>query len=246
VGMRKTQDRALHHRRTRYKPGFAICRCAVCRKASTLAEEAERAGRGKAPAMGSPVPGCEYRNSEKAFAEAWEKEQQRSYGMPLVQALMVVHRPGEVSGRVAFWLTPRERVIVASIVQWLGTNVGFAFLREALRRCGYRITEEAEPEEKWAWRDELRRAEERTRAMEDRLGDVQEKAGEMFQAINAALRGRPPVSAFGGVVDEIRQLTRDLDAARETIARLNLGPVPDVAAGAVAVARFATISSEET
>ena len=33
----------------------------------------------------------------------------------------------------------RDRIVAATVIQWLGSNVGFGFLEEALRKCGYRI-----------------------------------------------------------------------------------------------------------
>lgn len=95
--MRRTQDRALHYRRTRYKPGFGVCRCRVCREANMVAEEEQRVSGTAPPAMGEPVPGCEYVNPERVFAELWEERCRQSpgvnYGHGLVQDLMVVHRP---------------------------------------------------------------------------------------------------------------------------------------------------------
>ena len=39
-------------------------------------------------------------------------------------------------------ITKRERMIVATVVQWLGSNCGFCFLQKTLRKCGYRIVKE--------------------------------------------------------------------------------------------------------
>lgn len=36
-------------------------------------------------------------------------------------------------------ITERDRVIAATLIQWLGSNVGLAFVTESLRRCGYVI-----------------------------------------------------------------------------------------------------------
>jgi hypothetical protein len=35
--------------------------------------------------------------------------------------------------------TDREKRIVATVIQWLGTNCGRSFLHEALKRCGAKI-----------------------------------------------------------------------------------------------------------
>jgi hypothetical protein len=34
----------------------------------------------------------------------------------------------------------RDRVIVETVLQWLGSNVGFDFVRQSLNRSGYKIT----------------------------------------------------------------------------------------------------------
>ena len=36
-------------------------------------------------------------------------------------------------------LTEREHRILATVVQWFGSNCGFSFLRECLRECGYTL-----------------------------------------------------------------------------------------------------------
>jgi len=69
---------------------------------------------------------------EVAFAEQWQRENDERgitptyYGCTLDQLLK----------RRADEKTIKE---VATIIQWLGSNVGFSFLGEALARCGYRI-----------------------------------------------------------------------------------------------------------
>lgn len=37
-------------------------------------------------------------------------------------------------------ITPRDRFVVATIIQWLGTNVGSSFLETALNNAGFKIT----------------------------------------------------------------------------------------------------------
>lgn len=39
-------------------------------------------------------------------------------------------------------LSSRERRIVSTVIQWLGSSVGFDFLNLALKRAGYRIVKE--------------------------------------------------------------------------------------------------------
>ena len=37
--------------------------------------------------------------------------------------------------------TERDDQIAATVIQWLGSNVGFSFLQEALGKCGFMIVE---------------------------------------------------------------------------------------------------------
>lgn len=82
---------------------------------------------------------------ERAFADGWENENKPypgiNYGWGTLQDLMVRQRiPYALSGeRIPFWITQRVAVIVATVIQWLGTNCGFAFLDNVLRKCGHTI-----------------------------------------------------------------------------------------------------------
>jgi len=85
---------------------------------------------------------------EKAFAEEWEKECKRDacigYGLGLLQDLFM-HVPRQYWGSSRFHAKPlmiinqRDALIVATVIQWLGSNVGMSFLHNALKKCGYRI-----------------------------------------------------------------------------------------------------------
>jgi hypothetical protein len=78
---------------------------------------------------------------ENAFAEEWAQENRRS---DLLRELMLV---GSYSPLVsvhdtrvpAFRITQRDATIVATVVQWLGSNIGLSFLEESLKRVGYHI-----------------------------------------------------------------------------------------------------------
>ena len=75
---------------------------------------------------------------EKAFAETWvEDNKPQRY-----------HMFGPVCSRLEMLMVKNDRLIpvsqetataVATIVQWLGTNFGRAFLDEALKKFGYHI-----------------------------------------------------------------------------------------------------------
>ena len=144
---RNPDNKGLRYSRIYYRPGFGVCRCPVCTKA---------AGGGRyqakgSPALGSPVEGCEYVNREQVFAEAWERENIPSGGdFGILQDNLFKDLEGRTLGDIAFgWgrrlvfkVTGRERVIVATIVQWLGSNVGWCFLEGCIRACGYRLVRE--------------------------------------------------------------------------------------------------------
>jgi hypothetical protein len=85
---------------------------------------------------------------EVAFAEQWVQEHAYSN---LLSTLFVVPcvpgTPGAIYthsfGHAVFPLgvepTERDRIVAATLMQWLGSNCGMSFLREALDRVGYRI-----------------------------------------------------------------------------------------------------------
>jgi hypothetical protein len=65
---------------------------------------------------------------EAAFHDQWLHEQ----GSNLLLKLLDGANLGDLSHR--------EATIAATLIQWLGTNVGFCFLENALKRCGYKST----------------------------------------------------------------------------------------------------------
>jgi len=92
----------------------------------------------------------EFNNREKAFADHWRelnnKKTQRSinHGFGILQDLLIegddmfinIQKPKYA----IVLITPIHRYIVATIIQWLGSNVGWCFLEVCLKRCGYQIT----------------------------------------------------------------------------------------------------------
>lgn len=36
-------------------------------------------------------------------------------------------------------MSPNDKLIASTIIQWLGSNCGMAFMEEALKDCGYKI-----------------------------------------------------------------------------------------------------------
>lgn len=110
---------------------------------------------------------CDQINLEKIFMEEWDRENKDSptmyHGMGIAQLLMIIRAkeallfdgpqqdtPKDCKkyrdwGEVCVYdLSEREQRIIATIVQWLGTNVGFSFLNRCLRRANY-VIQEFEP-----------------------------------------------------------------------------------------------------
>lgn len=66
----------------------------------------------------------EHSSLEREFSEAWILEQKNR-----MLSLII--------GKKA---TKRDRYVAASVIQWLGTNVGFCFLRGVICKAGYDVT----------------------------------------------------------------------------------------------------------
>jgi hypothetical protein len=100
-------------------------------------------------------------NPELVFQQEWDKRNRNIPGLNdsigTAQRLMIVPEPMADSFKgpqrddmeryfninqkeiCIYNLTLREQKIIATIIQWLGTNVGFSFLTECLDKCGYHI-----------------------------------------------------------------------------------------------------------
>ncbi len=88
---------------------------------------------------------------EVAFAETWKK-QDRRVPIGLLEVPCESNDPECVGGRSGFGngpfklpvgpCTERDEIVIATVIQWLGSNCGMSMLGEALRRCGYRICKE--------------------------------------------------------------------------------------------------------
>lgn len=78
--------------------------------------------------------------TERAFSEQWEKEHEWQNLLQLLVGVpsgpIILGRPGR---RYPFVIGPRDRTIVATVIQWLGSNCGMGFLETALKRAGYRL-----------------------------------------------------------------------------------------------------------
>jgi hypothetical protein len=93
-----------------------------------------------------------YDPREEVFAEEWERECQPNRGTNLgrgiLQDLMWIDsktskrswfRGLARHGYWAFWIRRRDAAIVATVIQWLGSNCGICFLEQCLKRIGYRL-----------------------------------------------------------------------------------------------------------
>lgn len=88
---------------------------------------------------------CENNPREKAFRDRWLKENEPiayiNHGQGILQDLFIeAETPLSMfSKRYVEYIQPRDRYIVATIIQWLGSNIGWCFLEETLKDCGYKI-----------------------------------------------------------------------------------------------------------
>lgn len=74
---------------------------------------------------------------ERGFAKQWRHENDLGYHKTNPRSLadmLMANEPG-----FELPLSSRERRTVSTVIQWLGSSVGFDFLNLALKRAGYRI-----------------------------------------------------------------------------------------------------------
>lgn len=83
---------------------------------------------------------------EMAFYEVWlkwnEPRSGTNHGNGILQDLLIETTGDFRSRKTIEVINNRDRYIVATIIQWLGTNVGMSFLHEALRKFNAHIVEE--------------------------------------------------------------------------------------------------------
>ena len=89
---------------------------------------------------------CEFNPREKAFFEQWMKENSPNpainAGHGILQDLFFEPDKNSLSmrhGHFVHIMNERDRMIAATVIQWLGTNCGMAFLYEALKRFDHTI-----------------------------------------------------------------------------------------------------------
>ena len=80
---------------------------------------------------------------ERAFAHAWRNTNKKvsflNYGYGTLQCLFTDHEAWRVKYVVI--IKKRDRYIVATAIQWLGTNIGFCWLTEVLKEIGFKLVE---------------------------------------------------------------------------------------------------------
>jgi len=94
---------------------------------------------------------------ELSFAKIWEKENTEcrfvNHGNGILQDLFV-KKDNKNFTRYSYNLTTRitqrDRFIVATVIQWLGSNCGMGFLHKVFDDCGYVIMRKEDFE---AWRN---------------------------------------------------------------------------------------------
>ena len=74
---------------------------------------------------------------EVVFAEAWKKENAIIPGRGDGRLELLLCSNGD--GRVFGQLTQEEATAAATVVQWLGSPVGWNFLTTCIEACGYRL-----------------------------------------------------------------------------------------------------------
>lgn len=85
----------------------------------------------------------QFNEREKAFADNWMLQNKPvpglNYGLGTLQDLFVSNpHPQSLERRqITEKITDRDRMIVATVIQWLGTNCGMGFLSETVEEFGY-------------------------------------------------------------------------------------------------------------
>lgn len=99
----------------------------------------------KHPDRGDCYERTKHNPLEKALADHWESENERrshiNFGQGVLQDLF--GRPHDKFGHrlpsFIHIITAKERWVVATVIQWLGTNCGQSFLGEAFKKAGFKI-----------------------------------------------------------------------------------------------------------
>lgn len=77
---------------------------------------------------------------ERVFIQNWEKENKN---FEILQSLFT-DTTDLFLPKTLKRITNRERMIVATVIQWLGSNVGWSYLTESLKEMGYKLIHSVE------------------------------------------------------------------------------------------------------
>lgn len=80
---------------------------------------------------------------EAALAAAWERRNRADSFNNLTTLDWLAHGDGS---QCLVRATQQEATLAATVIQWLGSPVGFSFLREALSAAGYEVAKKARAE----------------------------------------------------------------------------------------------------
>ncbi len=87
----------------------------------------------------------QHNEREQAFHDQWLQENAPVTGVNnghgILQDLFISRGENMFGRKVIEEINNRDRMIVATVIQWLGSNIGICFLNEALSRFGAKITE---------------------------------------------------------------------------------------------------------
>lgn len=96
------------------------------------------------------VERCRYNFRERVFAEEWIKENRKqsgiNFGQGILQDLFGIRTLWAYGWRLI--VSRRDAFIVATVVQWFGTNCGWCFLERCVNRCGFKLVPTAD--KNWA------------------------------------------------------------------------------------------------
>lgn len=92
---------------------------------------------------------CHSTERELAFAQHWAQKQELQHILHLLMRETCEQEDEDCSGREFgnYYKYPlntpdeRDERMSQTLMQWLGTNVGFSFVCESLKQCGYEVIE---------------------------------------------------------------------------------------------------------
>lgn len=102
--------------------------------------------------IGFRVERCRHGLLERVFAEKWlaENAQHRHSGGVLQTLFLRPDSTGRHYRPARLFINRRDAFVAATVVQWLGTNVGYGFLTDCLKRAGLVILDKDRYEVLWS------------------------------------------------------------------------------------------------